>query len=128
MASRIAEAVEDHPYYCQKLAFFCFELSAKAITRKNIQAGLNELIHGEKPVFEAILQGLASQQIALLRAIANAPSKSIMSMDYMKTHNLKSIGGVQSAAGKLERLDLINKDNAGKWRVVDPLLERWLKR
>jgi len=127
-ASRIAESIDDHPYYCQKLAFFCFEVSDKTITSKNVQEGFNELLHGEKPVFEAILQGLASQQIALLRAIAKQPSKSILSIEYMRKHNLKSIGGVQSAAGKLERLDLIERNAGNTWQLVDPLLERWLRR
>ena len=70
IASLIAESMEDHPYYCQKLAFFCFERSGKTMSKKDALEGLIELIHGEKPVFEAIIQGLAPQQIALLRAVA----------------------------------------------------------
>lgn len=129
MAALIAGSVEDHPYYCQKLGFFCFELCSKAVTQKDVQNGLKELIQGERPVFEAILQGLAPRQIALLRAIAREPSSSIMSMAYTKKHDLKSIGGIQSAVKKLEELDHIEREAAGKegrWIVVDPLLARWL--
>ncbi len=129
MASLIAESIEDHPYYCQKLGFFCFELSGRNITQKDVHNGLVELIEGEKPVFEAIIQGLAPQQIALLRAVAREPSSSIMSMDYTKKHNLKSIGGIQSAVKKLVELDHIEKeagDKSGRWRVVDPLFGKWL--
>ena len=129
IAGRIAEAVEDHPYYSQKLCFFCYELSGRTVTGKDVDAASVELIQVERPVFEAIIQGLAPQQIALLRAVAEDPSKSIMSMAYMRKHNLKSIGGIQSAARKLEQLDHIERE-AGKpdapWRVVDPLLGRWL--
>jgi DNA-binding MarR family transcriptional regulator len=88
-----------------------------------------ELIQGEKPVFEAIIQGLTPQQIALLKAVAKEPSRFIMSMNYMKRHHLNSIGGIQSAAKKLEQLDCIEREQGatgGRWRVVDPLLGRWL--
>ena len=129
IAGRIAGCVEDHPYYCQKLCFFCFQLSGRAVTKGDVDAAFVELLQGERPVFEAIIQGLAPQQIALLRAVAKDPSKSIMSMAYMRKHNLKSIGGIQSAARKLEQLDHIERQ-AGKpeapWRVVDPMLGRWL--
>jgi len=131
MANLIVDAVQDHPYYCQKLGFFCFELSGKAVTQMDVQNALAELIEGERPVFEAILQGLAPRQIALLRAIAKEPSSSIMSMAYTKKHDLKSIGGIQSAVKKLEELDHIEReaaDKGGRWLVVDPLLARWLAR
>lgn len=128
-ASLIAETVEDHPYYCQKLAFFCCELSGKTIQQTDVQEGLAELLQGERPVFEAIIQGLAPQQIALLKAIAKDPSTSIMAVDYIKRHNLKSVGGIQSASKKLEQLDYIEREAgsaSSRWRVVDPLLRRWL--
>ena len=129
MAALIADTVDDHPYYCQKLGFFCFELSGKAVTQTDVQRGFVELVEGETPVFEAILQGLAPRQIALLRAVAKEPSSSIMSMAYTKKHDLKSIGGIQSAVKKLEELDYIEREAVGKkgrWVVVDPLLAKWL--
>lgn len=127
LAGKIIQAVDDHPYYCQKLSFFCFELAGKTVKEKDVQQAYRELIQVETPVFEAIVQGLTSRQIALLRAVAKEPSMSIMSMDYIKRHGLKSIGGIQAAAKKLAQLDLI--ENGGKkkpWRVVDPVFRQWL--
>lgn len=119
--------MEDHPYYCQKLSFFCFELSGRTVKETDVRQGFADLVQGEKPVFEAFIQGLAPQQIALLKALAKDPSKSIMSMDYIKKHGLKSIGGIQSAADKLQRLDYIQKENKkAPYRVVDPVFGRWL--
>ena len=129
MAGLIAACVEDHPYYVQKLCFFCYEISGRTVTRKDVDAAFVELIQGERPVFEALLQGLAPQQIALLRAVARDPSKSILSMGYMRKHGLKSIGGIQSAAKKLEQLDHIERPAGtpdAAWQVVDPLFGRWL--
>ncbi|MGD9369084.1 MAG: ATP-binding protein [Desulfobacteraceae bacterium] len=127
LADEIALTADDHPYYCQKLSFFCFELAGKTVKETDVQKAYTELIQAETPVFEAIVQGLAPRQIALLCAVAKEPSRSLLSMDYIKRHGLKSIGGIQAAVKKLARLDLI--ENGGKnkpWRVVDPIFGQWL--
>ena len=51
--------------------------------------------------YQAILQALAPRQIALLRALAVEPSKTILSNRYISRHDLGSIGGVQAALKKL---------------------------
>lgn len=126
VADQLANQVADHPYYCQKLAFFCFERSDRKATHNILQQAYDDLIQSETPVYEAILQGLSPRQIALLKAIAKEPSKSLMSIDYMRKHTLKSVGGVQSAIKKLEQLDLIEKKKDGPWIVVDPVFATWL--
>jgi hypothetical protein len=125
VANTIATTVGDHPYYGQKLAFFCYERADKKLTRTDVQQAYADLIQAEEPVFEAILQGLAPRQIALLKAIAIEPTQSILSMDYVKRHALKSIGGIQAAAKRLSQLDLIEKEN-DVWTVVDQVFARWL--
>ena len=75
-----------------------------------------------------MIQGLAPRQIALLRALAKEPSKSVMSMAYIKRHNLKSVGGIQAALLKLSKLDYIEKGDSNVWRIVDPILHQWLRR
>lgn len=125
-AVEIARRVEDHPYYCQKLAFFCYELAGTTVQVSDVHQGIEELIQGETPVFEAVLQGLAPRQIALVRAIAKDPSASIMSMDFITRHGLKSIGGIQAAVKRLTQLDLIEKKE-DRWVVVDPVFAYWLK-
>jgi len=127
-ADRMVELVNAHPYYAQKLAFYCYERAGKTLTDKDLKHGFADLVQGEEPVFEAIIQGLAPRQIALLRAIAKEPFKSIMSMEYIKRHDLRSIGGVQAAAKKLAELDLIEKDGNGRWQSVDQIFARWLAR
>jgi hypothetical protein len=128
MAGQIAATVNDHPYYSQKLAFFIYEMSAKSVTKASSIEGYKELIQTEAPVFEAMIQGLAPRQIALLRALAKEPSKSVMSMAYIKRHNLKSVGGIQAALLKLSKLDYIEKGDSNVWRIVDPILHHWLRR
>jgi hypothetical protein len=123
----LAGLTASHPYYSQKLAFFVYEAGEEA-TEEAVHQGLDMLIKSEKPVFEAILQGLSSHQRLLLRALAREPTKKLLASAYLRTHHLGSVGGVQHSARHLEELDLIERDEDGEyWRIVDPILALWLK-
>lgn len=127
-AGAISDIVCRHPYYSQKLAFFVYEMSEKAVREDAVKEAFASLLESERPVFEAILQGLAPQQIALLRAIAREPAQSIFSVEYMRRHDLGSTGGAQGAIKKLSALDLIDQDEDKRWRMVDPVFAAWLER
>ena len=126
-AREMATLVEGHPYYSQKLAFFVFEAS-RTITEETIQEGFAKFILSEKPVFEAVIQGLSPHQRLLLRALSKEPTQKLLASAYLQKHNLGSVGGVQHSAKQLEDLDLIEKDE-GKavWQLVDPVFARWLR-
>ncbi len=126
IAEIISKKISRHPYYSQKFSFFIFELSGREIEEKDVGAGFEYLMGSEKQTFEAILQGLAPKQIALLKAIANEPSPSIFSMDYMQRHRLGSTGGVQGAMKRLTALDLVEKTEEKFFQVVDPVFREWL--
>ncbi|MDY0374552.1 MAG: ATP-binding protein [Desulfobacterium sp.] len=115
-----------HPYYTQKLAFFVFECSGPLVCERDMNEAFDTFINSESFVFKSMLQGLAPQQIALLKALAREPSNSIMSNRYMNSHHLKSVGGVQAAIKRLTQLDLIEKDREKTWQIVDPILSYWL--
>lgn len=126
MALRLASLVGCHPYYSEKLGFFVYEM-ADAVTEETIEAGLQKLIVSEKPVFEAILQGLSPHQRLLLKAIALEPAKKILAGGYIQRHGLGSTGGVQHSARQLEDLDLIERRGDQElWQLVDPILAMWL--
>ncbi len=127
MARRLASMTGDHPYYSQKLAFFVYELS-RTVTEEAIHQGMEKLILSEKPVFEASIQGLSPHQRLLLRALAEEPTTKILAASYIQRHRLGSIGGVQHSVRRTEELDLIEKDEQGAWRLVDPVLAIWLRR
>lgn len=127
MGLRLASAADCHPYYSEKLGFFVYEI-AEEVTEETIQLGLQKLIVSEKPVFEAILQGLSPHQRLLLRALALEPPKKILAGSYVQKHRLGSTGGVQHSTKQLEDLDLIEKKgDPEQWQLVDPVLAMWLK-
>jgi len=127
MGLRLASSVDCHPYYSEKLGFFVYEM-AEAVTEETIHAALQKLIVSEKPVFEAILQGLSPHQRLLLKALAMEPPKKILAGSYIQRHALGSTGGVQHSTKQLEDLDLIEKKgDPEQWQLVDPVLAMWLK-
>lgn len=126
LAHAIVDSVSDHPYYAQKLGLFIYNLAKTSVTQEDLSSGYQTLMENEAYVFEAVLQGLAPQQIALLKAISRERTGSLLSGQYMGTHNLKSIGGVQAALRKLSSLDLIERRPDGVWKTVDPILEKWI--
>ena len=90
---------------------------------------MERLILSEKPVFEAIIQGLSSHQRLLLQALAKEPTQKLLANAYIRNHKLGSVGGVQHSARQLEDLDIIEKDGeTGFWRIVDPVIAMWLKK
>jgi hypothetical protein len=129
LAAGIVDTAEGHPYYVQKLCFLLHESnSGRAIDRASIPQGIENLVKVEVPVFEAILQGLALKQIALLKALAIEEGHPVFSAPFMVRHGLESTGAVQAAIRKLASLDLIEQVDRKSWRLVDPILKTWLKR
>ena len=125
LAEKISEKVSQYPYYAQALAYNIFEIIEDTVTEDDIQTGFKNLLASERYGYEAVVQGLTGPQIALLKALAVDPVSKILSTEYMKRHRL-SVGGIQYARNKLEKLDLIEKhDNV--WKIVDPVFGRWLE-
>ncbi len=116
-----------HPYYTQKWCFYAYEIAKRTIKRALVDEALKLMLLGECPVYEAIIQGLASRQIALLHALAVDESESVFSSPYIASHGLGSTGAVQGAIRKLTALDLIEQGlHAKRWQVVDPIFRLWL--
>ena len=127
-ARNISSISEQYPYYAQKLALNVYAVSGKVVQAKDIAKALEIMMDNETYFFQATLQSLAPRQIALLRALAVEPSKTILSNRYIRKHDLGSIGGVQSAIKKLRQMDLVEIDTDRRYRTVDPIFSIWLQR
>jgi len=127
-AQNISSISRQYPYYAQKLALNVYAVSGKVVQAKNITKALEIMIDNETYFYQATLQSLAPRQIALLRALAAEPSKTILSNNYIRKHDLGSIGGVQSAIKKLRQMDLVEVDTDSRYRTVDPIFSIWLQR
>ena len=126
-AEKISLLSLQNPYYAQKLALNVYEVSGKVVHEKDIKGALELMIDNEIFFYQAILQALAPRQIALLRALAVEPSKTLLSNRYISRHDLGSIGGVQAALKKLRQLDLVEKGSDSRHQLVDPIFRTWLQ-
>lgn len=126
LAYRIVDLAGGISYYTQKTAFFVFTVSNRIISNNDVTEGYRRMVESELPNFESRIGSLATQQIALLKAIAKEPTNSLMSLDWMGRHKLGSIGGVTGARDKLKDLDYIEEKLHGVWMVVDPVFAEWL--
>jgi DNA-binding MarR family transcriptional regulator len=109
------------------LALNVYEISGKVVHAKDIKRALALMTDNEIYFYQAILQALAPRQIALLRALAVEPSKTILSNRYISKHDLGSIGGVQAALKKLIQLDLVEREPDRRYQIVDPIFRIWLQ-
>lgn len=127
IAERVVNLVQGYPFYIQRIPYSIYEVSGKIITDEDYRNGFTAAVEEEKPVFEAMLQSLAPQQIRLLKAVSMEPSDTPFSSSYMSRHDLGSIGGIQGAIKKLINMDYIEKRD-GVFRMVDPVFGIWLRR
>lgn len=129
VAAEIYGLVAGYPYYIQRIPYSIYEVTeGKDVRRQDLSAGVTQVYDQEKPAYESYLRAIAPVQIRLVTALAQDPTVSPYSIEYMARHGLGSIGGVQGALNKLLTLDYIEKDNNGAYRVVDPVFALWLKR
>lgn len=126
-AEEMARLSRQYPYYAQKLALHVFDISGKVVYEKDVTAALDMMITHEAYFYQATIQALSPRQIGLLTALAKEPTTSILSSRYMSRHGLGSIGGVQAALKKLNALDLVEKDPAGRYTLADPIFSTWLR-
>ncbi len=125
VALEIVRKVERYPYYLQALAYRAFELCGGQCSLEDIGKAYESLLENERYGYQAIIQGISTGQLKLLRAIADEGLAQVTASAFLQTHRL-SLGGVQAARSYLADQDIIEQDKSGSWRLVDPVFQKWL--
>jgi hypothetical protein len=125
IARKVWREAEGYPYYVQKLSYLLWDIAQSQCNTQLLKEALEQLIKIELPDFEGIWSGLTLIQKTFLKALAKEPTSSPFSKDYMKRYDL-SAGGLQKAMTSLISKDLIEKNEEGIYRIVDPIMMRWL--
>jgi len=126
-AGVVCSLVSGNPYYMQKLCYILFdEAKDNIISDDQIYQAVESLLYAEKGYFETNMDSLTPRQKSLMKALAKERTQNIYATDYIRKHNLGSIGGIQQSLDRLSKIDLITKENK-TWKVVDPVMETWLK-
>lgn len=125
---RILATTTRHPYYVNVL---CSRLwsATSAPTVETVDTAWEQIGMEEKPFAASRVARLAASQRALLRAIANAEG----GVEQPTAHEfLSPIRLAASTANRakeaLEQDDLIRREEDGRWRLVDPVVDFCLRR
>ena len=124
-ANKIYNISQGYPYYVQKLASITWDLTEKKCDIEKVQKAYRILLKDETFDYENILSSLTLVQKSLLKAIALDPTSSLFKTNYLKKYSI-SIGGAQKGLKTLLLKDIIEKDEEGTYRVVDPVFRLWL--
>ena len=126
-AGVVCNLVSGNPYYMQKLCYILFDGTKDNIASDDqIYQAFDSLLYAEKGYFEMNMDSLTPRQKSLMKALAKERTQNIYAKDYIRKHNLGSIGGIQQSLDRLSKIDLITKENK-TWKIVDPVMETWLK-
>jgi hypothetical protein len=79
-------------------------------------------------IFEGAWQRLTLAQRAALRAVVLEQGRELLSAGTRARHRLGGPSSVQSALAALQKLDLVNRDEDGRYAVVDSLFREWVAR
>lgn len=121
-AAEIVSFTDSYPYHTWELARLYFDMKQEGISLEEAQKAL---ITSEAGDFEGFYAGLTNHQKRLLRSIARLRPENIFGHSFLVAGRLGSQGGVQTSLAKLKKLDLVEQRD-GRWRVVDPVFEKWL--
>jgi hypothetical protein len=118
------------PYETQELCSYVWsEAKARGVPVDDdvIAAALETLVDAEAARYTAIWDRLPGTQRSLLLALAREPGR-VYSEDYRRRHKLGSASTVQRALAALEKLDLIDSNEAGGQALADLFMRLWLRR
>jgi hypothetical protein len=125
-AEKIFDGVDGYPYYVQKAASIVWDQTSGEVTEEVVLKSEAVLLQVEGPDFEAHWSGLTLGQKSLLKALANTPTSTPYSAEYLKRFGL-SLGGTQKSLKVLLERDLIEKTDS-EYRLTDPVMKKWLFR
>ncbi len=128
VSEEIYDRVRGYPYYVQKLASISWDLTTEKCDGQVVQAAYEALVEMETADFEATWSALRLSQRTILKALA-LESTAVLpySREFLERYHL-TIGGTQRVIRTLLSLDLVEKHEAGKCRLTDPLMGNWLAR
>jgi hypothetical protein len=125
VAEEIYDRVRGYPYYVQKLASIAWDLSEAQCDAEVVRSAYDALIEMETADFEATWSALTLIQRSVLKALALESTALPYSREFLERHRL-TVGGTQRAVRVLVSMDLVEKDQDGRYRLTDPIMSAWL--
>lgn len=132
LGAAIVEVSGNLPYDVQRLAHETWDDVSAARKRRvqldDVHATLRRLLAEQEVFFEAVWQRLTLPQRAVLRAVVLERGVEILGGDVRARYRLGGASSVQAALAALQRLDVVARDDDGRYHVVDSLMREWVAR
>jgi hypothetical protein len=132
LGAAIVDLAANLPYDVQRLAHESWDdaraARARRATIEGLHATLHRLLEEQGVFFEAAWHRLTLPQRAALRAVVLEEGRAMLAADTRVRHRLGGSSTVQAALAALLREDLVARDDAGRYEVVDSLFREWVAR
>ena len=126
LARRIAQSVENHPYYVQQLSQLCWLRCPGTMTPGILDQALESLILQLSLLFQNLTEELTTTQVNYLQALLNA-EKRLSSKEVILRYQLGTSANVARIKQALINKEII--DQIGQQQdILDPLYKLWLRR
>jgi hypothetical protein len=123
-ASYLAKAVENHSWYVQQVAFYCYVLSKTDVSKEIILLALKEVINTNLPLYQKMMDGITSAQLGLLQAIYKNETQ-LTSVEVMQNYRLGTPANVKKNLNKLINNEMIDKASTREYIFLDPAFRYW---
>jgi uncharacterized protein len=132
LGTAIVELAGNLPYDVQRLAHETWDLATatrrRAVGLEDLHATLHRLLGEQDTLFETVWQRLTLAQRAVLRAVVLERGEEMLGADARARHRLGGPSSVQASLAALQRLDLVSREEDGRYAVIDSLMREWIAR
>ena len=126
LAAKIAQQMNNHPYYVQQLAQVVWQQTTKTATEFNFFEAIEELLDQYTILYQKEVDMLTNYQLNFLKALCNNET-SFGSTAVLQGYNLGTSANITRIKAALQNHEII--DVLGKQITLnDPLFEIWLKK
>ena len=126
MIDRICNVMQCHSWYMQQFCFLIWTRTATDVTEEIYRSQLTKLLDTNSDMFLSDLDGIASSQIAFLRAVCMGETH-FNAQQVVAQYGLGAPRTITKNKKTLVEKDLIEKVGDG-FKLVDPVFELWFKR
>ena len=122
-AAKIAQQMENHPYFVQQLAHTIWNNTKRQCTEKEYREAIDRLLMDHAILFQREVDGLTNPQINFLKAVCNNVTQ-FSAAETLQAYKLGTSGNVNRIKESLvnkEVLDITPK----RIEFIDPLFKLW---
>jgi energy-coupling factor transporter ATP-binding protein EcfA2 len=132
LGAAIVDVAGNLPYDVQRLAHETWDdvtvERLRTVGLEDVHRTLHRLLAEQEIFFESLWQRLTLSQRAALRAVVLDHGHEILGADVRTRYRLGGASSVQTSLAALQRLDLIAREDDGRYSVVDSLMREWVAR